>query len=77
MATGNTLEVKVPLVKHEPRLCAMRFRYQMPTSLGLDIHLWRITGLDEHSLLRSFSFLHSQVSWNFKVEASVGVFAEW
>lgn len=72
---------KVPLVKHEPvhlrRPCVMRFRYQMPTRLGLDIHLWRITGLDDHSLLRSFSLLHSQVSQNFKEEASVGVCAEW
>lgn len=55
----------------------MKFRYQMPTCLGLDIHLWRITGLDDHSLLRSFSLLHSQVSQNFKEEASVGVCAEW
>lgn len=55
----------------------MRFRYQMPTSLGLDIPLWRITGRDAHSLLRSFSFLHSQESRNFKEEASVGVCAEW
>lgn len=55
----------------------MRFRYQMPTSLGLDIHLWGITGLDDHALLRSFSLLHSQVSQNFKEEASVGVCAEW
>lgn len=45
---------EVPLVKREPvhlsRPCAMRFRYQMPTSLGLDTHLWRITGLDVHTL---------------------------